>query len=75
MKKIFFIPVENMRSNPTYVLKPCNDIALTSIRNICEEKIKKKKFNAIPTQHVKTSISVSVVCNFDVLFLTFLYKN
>ena len=41
MKKIFFIPVENMRY-PTYVLKPCNDIALTSIRNICEEKIKKK---------------------------------
>ena len=59
------------------MLKPCNDIALTSIRNICEEKMKKTKktFNAIPTQHVKTSISVSVVCNFDVLFLTFLYKN
>ena len=73
MKKFFFIPVENMRST----IKPCNDIALTSIRNICEEKMKKTKktFNAIPTQHVKTSISVSVVCNFDVLFLTFLYKN
>ena len=60
------------------MLERCNDIALTSIRNICEEKIKKNKkkpFNAIPTQHVKTSIYVSVVCNFDVLFLTFLYKN